>query len=144
MDDEELEEEEGEEEDDDDEDDDEEEEGEEEDEEVQLGDNENINEVNHENDYISHSYEKRSANSYINSLQKKGKARHHQGVKFNSIFNQLKGFHVCNPGLPPCLAHDLLEGIVPYDVFLMMKHFVSRGRIDYAFVNLKIFNGHNL
>ena len=34
------------------------------------------------------------------------------GIKFSSIFNKLKFFHVCKPGLPPCLGHDLFEGIV--------------------------------
>ena len=29
------------------------------------------------------------------------------GIKFNPIFNELENFHVYNPGLPPCLGHDL-------------------------------------
>ena len=32
------------------------------------------------------------------------------GVKFDSVFNSLLYFHVANPGLPPCLRHDLFEG----------------------------------
>lgn len=34
------------------------------------------------------------------------------GLKFDSIFNLLKYFHVAQPGLPPCIAHDLFEGVV--------------------------------
>ena len=49
-----------------------------------------------------------------------------QGVKFESTFNQLKSFHVCGPGLPPCLAHDLFEGVVAYDLPLFLKYFVKQ------------------
>jgi hypothetical protein len=43
----------------------------------------------------------------------------YKGVKFNSIFNELQYYHVCNPGLPPCLGHDLFEGVVQYDLALL-------------------------
>lgn len=49
----------------------------------------------------------------------------HDGVKFNSIFNNLSFFHVCNPGLPPCVAHDLFEGVVSYDLPLFLKALVK-------------------
>lgn len=48
-----------------------------------------------------------------------------QGVKFDSLFNQLKYFHVCAPGLPSCLAHDLFEGVVSYDLSFYVRHFVT-------------------
>ena len=51
----------------------------------------------------------------------------HCGVKFSSRMNLLDYFHVCAPGLPPCLAHDLFEGIVPQDVMIYLKHFVQLG-----------------
>ena len=47
------------------------------------------------------------------------------GLKFSSIFNSLKYFHVCQPGLPPCLGHDLFEGVVARDVALFIKFFVK-------------------
>ncbi len=47
-----------------------------------------------------------------------------QGVEFDSTFNSLKHFHVCT-GLPPCLGHDLFEGVVANDVALYIKHLVS-------------------
>jgi len=48
------------------------------------------------------------------------------GIKFESIFNQLKFYHVCQPGLPPCIAHDLFEGVVAYDVPLFLKHLITQ------------------
>ena len=50
------------------------------------------------------------------------------GLKFDSMFNQLKYFHVAQPGLPPCLGHDLFEGIVSYDLALFLKHLVSKDK----------------
>lgn len=49
----------------------------------------------------------------------------YEGIKFNSIFNNLNTFHVCNPGLPPCIAHDLFEGVMAYDVPLILKYLVK-------------------
>lgn len=46
------------------------------------------------------------------------------GVKFDSVFNDLTHFHVCQPGLPPCLGHDLFEGMVSSDLALYIKHLV--------------------
>jgi hypothetical protein len=46
---------------------------------------------------------------------------HYKGVKFNYIFNELQYYHVCNPGLPPCLGHDLFEGVVQYDLALFLN-----------------------
>lgn len=42
----------------------------------------------------------------------------------SSIFNELGFFHVCS-GLPPCIAHDLFEGIVVADLALYLKYFVT-------------------
>ena len=50
------------------------------------------------------------------------------GVKFQSVFNSLKYFHVCQPGLPPCLGHDLFEGVSSFDLALMIKYFVKTKR----------------
>jgi len=47
------------------------------------------------------------------------------GIKFQSVFNDFRNYHVCNPGLPPCLGHDLFEGVVSRDVALIIKHFVK-------------------
>ncbi len=50
------------------------------------------------------------------------------GVKFDSVFNQLKYYHVCQPGLPPCLGHDLFEGVVSVDLAMYIKHLVTVGK----------------
>jgi len=47
-----------------------------------------------------------------------------RGVKFDSVFNKLNYFHVCQPGLPPCFGHDLFQGIVSSDLALYIKHLV--------------------
>lgn len=50
---------------------------------------------------------------------------HIKGIKFNSSFNLLQFFHVCNPGLPSCLSHDLFEGIVADDLAIYIRYFVE-------------------
>ena len=57
------------------------------------------------------------------------------GVKVDSVFNSLEHFHVCQPGLPPCLGQDLFEGIVSLDLQLYLKHLVSIGQ-HFTFVQL--------
>ncbi len=51
----------------------------------------------------------RTKQSYQNSVSVSEGQGICDGVKFDSVFNRLKHFHVCDPGLPPCLAHDLLR-----------------------------------
>jgi hypothetical protein len=48
-----------------------------------------------------------------------------KGIVCYSIFNQLQYYHVCNPGLPPCIAHDIFEGVVSYDLKLFINHFIK-------------------
>lgn len=57
------------------------------------------------------------------------------GIKFRSELCRLTYYHVCNPGLPPCLAHDLFEGIIAVDMALFIKYFVN---------NVKWFNYRQL
>jgi len=69
----------------------------------------------------------RTVESYKDAIEKvaSGDILSYKGIKFDSIFNKLNSFHVCRPGLPPCVAHDLFEGVVCYDVPLYLKAFVS-------------------
>lgn len=61
------------------------------------------------------------------------------GVKCNSPFNDLKYFHVCQPGLPPCLGHDLFEGVVSFDLALYVDHLVNQEKqFTYAELNRRI------
>lgn len=63
----------------------------------------------------------------------------YEGIKFNSILNSLSHYHVCDPGMPPCLGHDLFEGIIPYDLCLMMKYFIKTQKFfTYKLLNSKI------
>ena len=39
-----------------------------------------------------------------------------QGIKHWPVLHSLKFFHVCKPGLPPCLGHDLFVGFVKFDI----------------------------
>lgn len=57
------------------------------------------------------------------------------GIKFDSPFNQLSYFHVCQPGLPPCLGHDLFEGVIAYDLPLYIRHLVEENHFTYLQLN---------
>ena len=60
-------------------------------------------------------------------------------MKFDSVFNSLLYFHVCQPGLPPCIGHDLFEGIVAYDLAIYLKYFVKEKRcFTYPQLNRRI------
>lgn len=66
------------------------------------------------------------------------------GIKFDSVFNSLKNFHVCNPGLPPCLGHDLFEGVVSYDLALYIKHLIKvEKHFTYHQLNRSILQFHH-
>lgn len=55
----------------------------------------------------------RTVQSYRGHVQSsEGQSISCGGVKFDSVFNTLKYFHVCQPGLPPCLGHNLLYPLI--------------------------------
>lgn len=60
------------------------------------------------------------------------------GVKKKSVLNELKYFHVCSPGLPPCLAHDLLEGVVASDTMVYLNYLVKQKIITYSEINKEL------
>lgn len=61
------------------------------------------------------------------------------GIKLNSAFNGLKYYHVCAPGLPPCLGHDIFEGVGDYDLALILKNLINvKGWLTYAELNQRI------
>ncbi|XP_034237327.1 uncharacterized protein LOC117642841 [Thrips palmi] len=70
----------------------------------------------------------------------RGAACNRKGVKFDSEFNKLAEFHVCNPGLASCCAHDLFEGVVAHDMVLFINYFVSGGWFTIPQLNAKIDN----
>lgn len=79
---------------------------------------------------------KRTVQSYSGHVQSsEGQSTSSGGVKYNFAFNTLKYFHVCQPGLPPCLGHDLFEGIVSSDLALYINHLV---KVDKMFSYLEL------
>ena len=77
----------------------------------------------------------------ISFLDENPNEKSHQGIKFDSVFNRLKYFHVCRPGLPPCLGHDLFEGVVAYDLALFVKYLVKTKKwFTYDHINGMIRN----
>ena len=62
-----------------------------------------------------------------------------RGIKVNSVFNTLETFHVSQPGLPPCLGHDLFEGVVSYDLALCLKNYIKIKKwFTYSLLNRRI------
>lgn len=62
-----------------------------------------------------------------------------RGIKVNSIFNTLESFHVSQPGLPPCLGHDLFEGVMSYDLPLYLKNIIKKKKwFTYSLLNRRI------
>lgn len=62
-----------------------------------------------------------------------------RGIKVNSIFNTLESFHVSQPGLPPCLGHDVFEGVLSYDLALYLKNFIKKKKwFTYSLLNRHI------
>ena len=72
-------------------------------------------------------YKLRSAELYIAALGKIKSKGSYEDVKFDSIFNKLNNFHVCEAGLPPCLRHDLFEGVVTYNLRLCINRLIFKG-----------------
>lgn len=62
----------------------------------------------------------------------------YRGVKYDSVLNTLKYYHVCSPGLPPCLAHDMYEGVVQSDVMLIINELVKQKMFTYESLNSAI------
>lgn len=70
----------------------------------------------------------------------------YRGVKVSCIFDELKYFQMFDLGAVPCVAHDLFEGWVNYDLFMIFKRIVKsgitrcylQGRINSLFKQLKI------
>lgn len=81
----------------------------------------------------------RNSNDYnLCVIEAKNSTKIVKGIKRDSPLNKLDYFHVCNPGLPPCIAHDLFEGIVSYDLMYCIKYFVTEGWFTYQFLNHRL------
>lgn len=61
------------------------------------------------------------------------------GIKFMSPLNKIPEFHVAR-GLPPDVMHDLLEGIVPFELSLILKKLISDNFFTLDYFNHRIIN----
>lgn len=76
-------------------------------------------------------------NAAVASLSEE--SREVKGIKQRSVFNDLPNFHVCQPGLPPCLGHDIFEGVLSYDLALYLKYFIKERKwFTYTQLNRRI------
>ncbi|KAJ8684811.1 hypothetical protein QAD02_020604 [Eretmocerus hayati] len=60
-----------------------------------------------------------------------------KGVHSKSKLNELDFYHVI-PGLPPCIAHDIFEGIGPSDLWLAISYFIEKKWIRPGILNLRL------
>lgn len=100
-----------------------------------------INKIKENSQLIASKFEKRTIETYkkdINNIVNDNQAS--RGIKLNSVFNNLNFFHVCQPGLPPCISHDLFEGIVQYYVMLIINEVVAKKLFTYEYINEKLSN----
>lgn len=77
--------------------------------------------VHKDKDGLSTAVGPRTPESYDAALTLVSNDSAFQGINRQSVLNALKFYHVCMPGLPPCLGHDLFEGIIQYDLSLILK-----------------------
>lgn len=68
---------------------------------------------------------KESHNLDISKLNENPKLKSVNGVKSVCVLNELQYFH-CITGFPPDFLHDLLEGIVPFELCLCLKKLIDR------------------
>ena len=83
-------------------------------------------------------YPIRTVDNYNEDLAKLENDGCSTGLKCDSVFNQLSFYHVCLPGLPPCIGHDLLEGVVKHDLALAIDCLVSKKYFTYETLNANI------
>lgn len=78
-------------------------------------------------------------NETVRFLESNNEVHTHHGVKCDSVFNKLSNFHVCQPGLPACLAHALFEGVVDYDLALFLQFLIRTQKwFSYEVLNERI------
>lgn len=58
------------------------------------------------------------------------------GINRRSALNDLRYFHVCNGALIPDIMHDVLEGVLQYEVKLMLRYMINTEN----YFSLDLFN----
>lgn len=71
-----------------------------------------------------------------------GKASRDYGVNRDSILNQLTYFHVCDGSLLPDVMHDLLEGVLQYEVKLLLHYMIENCCLTLQEFNSRLENVH--
>lgn len=71
----------------------------------------------------------------VSLLAQQSNASHVSGLKRNSELNEkINNFHVTK-GLPPDIVHDLLEGIVPFEIALCLNKFIEKDYVSLDVTN---------
>ena len=65
------------------------------------------------------------------------------GVNFCSILNNLQYFHVCSGGLLPDIFHDILEGVVPFEMKLLLKYLIIEEQFSHLMTSILLFRALN-
>lgn len=73
----------------------------------------------------------------VKKVQKCKSYVHYKGVVGECELNKLKNFH-CIGASPPCLPHDCFEGIIAYDVPLILNYLMEKFGISEDYINRKI------
>ena len=78
---------------------------------------------------------------WINQKDDAGKYSKEFGINCKSSLNDLKYFHVCDGFLIPDIMHDVLEGVLQYEVKLMLQYMITIERyFTLDMVNTKLEN----
>lgn len=62
------------------------------------------------------------------------------GINRRSALNDLKYFNVCNGALIPDVMHDVLEGVLQYEVKLMLHYMINENYFSLDMFNSKLQN----
>ena len=80
---------------------------------------------------------KESFNENVSRLRENEHLKSVEGVKRDCVLNKLSYFH-CVTGFPPDFLHDLLEGIVPFEICLCLKKFIGQKYFTLDYLNTAI------
>jgi hypothetical protein len=88
------------------------------------------------NDAPARTREKNEAYANQNSIN--NKSNNVMGIKTHAVLNELRYFNTVD-NFPPCVAHDIYEGVIQYDLPLAINYFVNeRGIFSYDYINRRL------
>lgn len=80
---------------------------------------------------------KESYNANVSKLKENVKLQSADGVKNECVLNKLSYFH-CITGFPPDFLHDILEGIVRWELCLCLKTLIRKKYFTLHYLNTAI------